>query len=125
MWHITPSNDQSIVAEPDTSNCLADLDISNIRQFTDLLDINDSHDTSQTSVNIPIQHSSTPLLAKSKEKNKDTQNSDKDILSIQPTHLVTNESLTGKHLRKIFVDKNFIQDFVDIELYKNCLCKLR
>ena len=77
LCNIIPSNDQSIVARPDVSNCVADLDISSIRQFTNLLDINDVYDTSQTSVEIPIQHSSTPLTDKSKEKNKDTQHLDK------------------------------------------------
>ena len=36
LCNITPPNDQSIVAEPDTNNCPADLDISNIRQFANL-----------------------------------------------------------------------------------------
>lgn len=54
LCNITPSNDHSIIAEPDTSSCPADLDISNIRQFTRLLYIRDSRNTSQTSVNIPI-----------------------------------------------------------------------
>ena len=51
LRNFTPLSDQSIVADSGTSNCPADLGISNIRQFTNLLDINDSHDTSQTSVN--------------------------------------------------------------------------
>ena len=51
LRNFTPLSDQSIVADSDTSNCPADLDISNIRQFTNLLDINDSYDTSETSVN--------------------------------------------------------------------------
>ena len=82
LGNITPSDDQSIVAKPDVSNCLADLDICSIRQFTNLLDINGNHDTSQISIEIPIQHSSTPLTDKSKEKNKDIQHLDKNILSI-------------------------------------------
>ena len=104
LCNMIPSNDQSIVAEPDTSSCPADLDISNIRQFTNLLDINDSHDAFQTSVNTSIQHSSITLAAKSKEKNKDIQHPDKNILSIQPVLLIKNESLTGKYLGKIFGD---------------------
>ena len=64
LCNINSSNDPSILAEPDTSNCRVDLDISNFRQFANLLDINENHNTSQAPVNIPIQHSSTPLACK-------------------------------------------------------------
>ena len=36
LCNITPPNDQPIVAEPDTNNCPADLDNSNVRQFANL-----------------------------------------------------------------------------------------
>ena len=70
-----------------------------------LLDINDSHNTSETSVNIPIQHSSTQLTAKSKEKNKDAQHSDQNILSIQPAHLVKKSHWLENTWGKFWVTK--------------------
>ena len=107
LCNITPSNDHSIIAEPDTSSCPADLDISNIRQFTRLLYIKDSRNTSQTSVNIPIQHLFTLPTAESKENNKDTQHPDEKILLHQAAHLVKNQSLTAKLLMKGFGNKIF------------------
>lgn len=46
------SNDQSLVAERDTSNYPAVSDNSNIRRFTQLFETNDSHNASQSSLNI-------------------------------------------------------------------------